>query len=132
DHRAFAQRMHAEGRTEWRRLAPPPPAMGERPAWLPAVTDRRPRPRPAVAIRRDSLQVAPRPTPIWARAAAVAVVMATALAVLLGYHPPRAVVRAGAPIDVMRDIRVTGAQPQPQPHGAGGRFLLLWVRTSRP
>src|SRR5436190_1038641 len=107
-------------------LAPPPPAIGERPAWLPAVADRRTARRPVLPVR--SLPAAPRPTPVWVTAVTAVVIAVAACGVLLGYHPPRAVVRAGPPIDVMSDITVTGRQPPPHK----GRFLLLWVRTTRP
>jgi len=44
------------------------------------------------------------------------------------YHPPRVVITAGRPIDVLADIRITGARI----HHPSGTYLLLWVRQSQP
>lgn len=135
---AFVKRMHEQATVEWHRIGPPPPA---RVATSASGADRRPgRPltlHEAVA-RLAHLPVveAPRPPrplptltlPRWAWPAAGSAVAVLIALVLVAYHPPRAVVTPGRPIDVVHDIRVVGA-PTFRPRG---RYLLLWVHIRRP
>ena len=153
DYPEFAHRMLDQGRDEWHRVGLPP-------GWSRngAAADRRPPPgawpvksprpgrtlglRDAVAlITRTTDQPAadPRaPTPVpasppnparrWWRSGAAALASALALLTLLAFHPPVAVVSAGTPIDVVPDITISGVPT----HQAHGRYLLLWIRVSRP
>jgi PDZ domain-containing protein len=66
-------------------------------------------------------------SPWWGRGAG-ALVAILALLSLVAYHPPVAVVTVGTPIDVVPDITISGAPTHP----VHGRYLLLWIRASRP
>jgi PDZ domain-containing protein len=148
----FAKRMRDEGRAEWRRLAPPPaPRRVTHPEWLvtrlgenPAdgrTSDRWPgRPaslREAAALLtgmpsfdtvEPPVSALPARTSRWLLASVVSLLAGVVAATLLLYHPPRAVVTAGRPIDVVGDITIDG-HTSLRSHG---RYLLLWVRVSRP
>jgi PDZ domain-containing protein len=142
DYRAFARRMHAQARDEWKRLIPP-----SVPELTPRIGNievhRSPGPAPAASLivswrtstpggslgRRVSLPAAPPIVmPGWLRITAAAVAAVSLVVAGLCYHPPRLVVTPGRPIDVMADIRINGVAA-PASHG---RYLLLWVRTNRP
>ena len=66
------------------------------------------------------------PAWLWFTFGGLAVALVAAM--LFMYHPPRAVVAAGRPVDVVHDIHIAGA-PVHQPHG---RYLMLWVHVTRP
>jgi hypothetical protein len=142
---AYAQRMHDEGQSEWQRLA-----VAHRTVAAPVVaaqaarqgTPQRDRPpgRPlslaeAVAalaqlppgLERPASSPLPAIGPRWWFAGA-AVVPGVLAAVLFAYHPPRLVLTAGRPIDVVGEIQVSGAPTYPP----SGHYLLLWVRASQP
>jgi hypothetical protein len=142
----FAQRMHAEGETEWRALA-------ARSAALAAVgASARAKPAASSAPQRDrlpgralslaeavaalgALPTLPPTTsaeasavlPFWWIAPTIAA-LAVATAVLLLFHPPRLVLTAGQPIDVAADMSVTGAAIYPP----SGHYLMLWVHARQP
>jgi hypothetical protein len=143
----FARRCHAEGRIEWRQLTPRPevPAgrYGGPTSWRATGPAGRSRPpgttlslseaatllarsadAPPAAASRSSTRVVPR----WLAPAAAAALAAVLAVTLFAYHPPRAIISAGRPIDVVRDIRIAGAAPHP----VHGRYLLLWVKSRRP
>ena len=75
----------------------------------------------AVPVRRQ---------PLSRRAVAMVVagLAVVATTFLLRYHPPVALIRAAAPVDVVADIRVTGV-PVERPTG---RYLLTAVQVRRP
>ena len=143
----FSRRMHAEGEDEWRRLAAahrltspgvPTPHTGVR-----RTTSRAPDQTPgrsltlAEAVR--ALAQLPEPPPVvvpvdrvpirrrWWLVAGGVVVGALA-ALLFAYHPPRLVLTAGRPIDVIGDVQVTGAAT----YEPSGHYLMLWVRARQP
>ncbi|HEV2368413.1 MAG TPA: hypothetical protein VGR90_00980, partial [Acidimicrobiales bacterium] len=73
---------------------------------------------------------APAPVaPRWLKVAGACSAATLAAAGLFVYHPPRAVITAGTPIDVSADVEVAGA---PGPPRTAGRFELLWVEVDRP
>jgi PDZ domain-containing protein len=143
----FARRCHADGRDEWRKLTPrfeaAPYRAGGPTSWRAVGPTAKGRPpgrsislsEAAARLVRsaDSSPAAPiRSSPVVLPkrllatvAAALALVVAV---VLLAYHPPRAIVSPGRPIDVAGDIRVSGAPTHP----LHGHYLLLWVKTRRP
>ena len=143
----FSRRMHAEGEDEWRliaashRLTPsgiPPPRPGSRRTPSPAP-DQVPGRTLTLAEAVRALAELPDPPPVAAPIQrvpidrrwwlAVAGVVAAALgAVLFAYHPPRLVLSAGRPIDVVRDVQVSGAATYPP----SGHYLMLWVKARQP
>jgi PDZ domain-containing secreted protein len=145
---AFAQRMHDEGQVEWRRLAGAHHGAGgpgdEATAAVPRQRttpqrDRLPGRPLSLAEAVAALAQLPPPPPTAASAPgpaigrrwwiAAAVVIAGALGGLLfGYHPPRLVLSAGAPIDVSAEMRVAGTPTYP----STGHYLMLWVKATQP
>ena len=143
----FSRRMHAEGEDEWRRIAAshrltpsgvPAPRVGTRrtPSRAPDLVPGRtltlaeavqalahlPDPPPVVAaVRREPIRRR------WWLAAA-GVIAAALTSMLFAYHPPRLVLTAGRPIDVIGDLRVTGAATYPP----SGHYLMLWVKARQP
>jgi CRP-like cAMP-binding protein len=143
----FSRRMHAEGEDEWRQIAAshrltpsgiPAPRAGARRApsraadQMPGRTltlaeavralAQLPEPVPA------PIPVEPRPIPRrWWLVAAGAIGAALA-SILFAYHPPRLVLTAGRPIDVVGDVRVTGAAT----YAPSGHYLMLWVKARQP
>ena len=149
EYQGFSRRMLEEGRAEWQRVGLPrgwsrEVAEKRRPAGAWPIESARPGRtltlRDAVALitrttteARDAGEggaapaTRPRRNPWWARGAG-AVIALVALSSLVAYHPPVAVVTVGQPIDVVQDITISGV-PTHHPHG---RYLLLWIRVSRP
>ena len=151
DFAEFGRRMHAEGEAEWRRIAAahevprteiPLPRAG------PRTTARRTSTRGADQVPGRPLSLAeavralalfPEPpapaTPTdppprhlrWWFAGAAALVACLG-ALLFAYHPPRLVLRAGRPINVLADVRITGATTYPP----SGRYLMLWIKADQP
>jgi PDZ domain-containing protein len=128
--------MHEEARIEWTRLVPPesaPTVSSEQ--WLGPRPGRRLSLGEAAAV----LMKVPAPyhappqvvTPAhrwrWSLGAAV-VAVALAITTLVAYHPPRAVITPGRPVDVSVDIQIIGVPV----HHPTGRFLLLTVHVRRP
>ena len=143
----FSRRMHAEGEDEWRKIAAqhrltpsgiPPPRSGSRRAPSPAP-DQVPGRTLTLAEAVRALAQLPDPPPVmkpvervpidrrWWLAAA-GVIAAALGAVLFAYHPPRLVLTAGRPIDVVGDVRVSGATTYPP----SGHYLMLWVKARQP
>jgi CRP-like cAMP-binding protein len=83
-------------------------------------------PRATTARVRSVVEV--RSLSLRAKLLATATVLAAALGGALAYHPPLAVVRPAAAIDVLSDIQVVGRAVHPPT----GRYLLLSVRIERP
>ena len=155
DYPAFAKQMYDVGQVEWRRISPlhPPalPTAAPRPAavaprglldvagpTIGAQRDRLPGRPLSLAEAVQALGQLPPPPPVvapqpvrlrrrWWVALAAAVVGA-GCGVLFLYHPPRLVLTAGRPIDVVGDIRVTGAATYPP----SGHYLMLWVNARQP
>lgn len=142
---AYAQRMHDEGQAEWQRLAAAhrtvaAPVAAARPARQGTPQRDRLPGRPlslaeavaALAQLPAGLErPASSPLPAIGRRwwfAGAAVVAGVLAAVLFAYHPPRLVLTAGRPIDVVSEIQVSGAPTYPP----SGHYLLLWVRASQP
>ena len=158
EYRAHAKRMHELGRAEWREIgvrlrrqvAGAPDQKAALSALLahPSAGGPDPGHRDRVPGRPLSLREAaarfvelpaglldgPGPTapaaavPRWLPSGAAAALTVAVAAILLAYHPPRAVVTAGRPVDVVGDIDVTGRPAAP----VHGRYLLLWVQARRP
>ena len=143
----FSRQMHAEGENEWRRiaalhppssLAVPAPRGGGRRAPTRGA-DQMPGRALTLAEAVRALAQLPEPPPVvsplprppirrrwWV--AAGGLVTAGVGALLFAYHPPRLVLTAGRPIDVLGDVRVTGATTYPP----SGHYLMLWVRARQP
>ncbi len=140
-YRPFVRKMHEEGRGEWDRLKPqfasvkdgaPPPIrprpQGRRLTWSEAVEALTSRDHGASPHAVPETVV----TPAMSRPLAAAIV-AAALTVVFGvvallYHPPLAVVSAARPIDVVKDITITGREIDKPT----GRYLLTAVNVGRP
>jgi PDZ domain-containing secreted protein/CRP-like cAMP-binding protein len=143
----FSRRMHDEGENEWRRIAAshrltpsgvPAPRVGSRRTPSRAA-DQVPGRTLSLAEAVRALTQLPDPPPVRAAIAAAplrrrwwlatgAVVAAVVGSVLFAYHPPRLVLSAGRPIDVVADVRVTGAATYPP----SGHYLMLWVKARQP
>jgi hypothetical protein len=131
--------LRANATKEWRAIALPPPRTdGPRPAF--ARPEARPgRPVPSggpifagfsLGQRPSQRTAAPARQPLSWRARigmAAAIASAGSLAGAL-YHPPMLVVTPLHPVDISRDIVVTGAPTHP----VHGRYLLLPVAFHRP
>ncbi|MDQ1402686.1 MAG: Lon-like protease [Actinomycetota bacterium] len=158
DFTAFSRRCHDAGRLEWRALSPPPDlrprrstpgdalGLGGVPRRPPGAAGVQAKGRPpgrtlslseaaarlAGTTMRAPARTVTAPSPVvvprWVPAAAAVAVVAVVALLLVAYHPPRAVITAGRPIDVAADIHVTGAPVHP----VHGHYLLLWVRSHRP
>ena len=150
----FSRRMHSEGEDEWRRIAASHPPSAALPAGLPAdlpaqrggvrrapsrAADQVPGRALTLAEAVRALAALPDPPPVVSPAprapirrrwwvAAAGVIAAGLGTLLFAYHPPRLVVTAGRPIDVLADVRVTGATTYPP----SGHYLMLWVRARQP
>ena len=155
DFSEFGRRMHAAGEAEWRRIAAaheagheaaltaiPSPRTGPRASPRPTSTrgaDQVPgRPLSLAEAVRALAQIPEPPPPAtpaspaprrlrwWLAAGLTAVAGVGAL--LFAYHPPRLVLRAGRPINVLADVRITGARTYPP----SGRYLMLWIKADHP
>lgn len=72
---------------------------------------------------------APEPqTSVWAKLIPTAVGATLLTCFAFFFHPPLAVVSAGAPVDVVQDISITGAHVQ----APTGRYLMTTVDVARP
>ena len=157
DYHDFSHRMLDEGRADWQRVGLPPgwsreAAEKRRPPGAWPIEKARPGRtltlRDAVALITHTgagadadvdgdAGVAPgsgpagvparRRSPWWARGTAALGAVLGVLG-LVAYHPPVAVVTVGRPVDVVGDITVSGVPTHP----AHGRYLLLWIKVSRP
>ena len=156
DYPAYFRRLHARGQAEWSRLSNrhrvaaghvPTPRRGSATGLLDLAgppTPERDRPPGRPLSLADAVQllagvpVSAPLTPsrrVWSKrrrratiAAAAAAVVTVVTCVLLLYHPPRYVVFAGKPIDVTRDISVTGVRT----YAPSGHYLLLRVQARQP
>jgi PDZ domain-containing protein len=143
---AYTRRMRQQADQEWRAVPwAQRPVPTSAPPWTRVPPDT-PANRPpgrtlslsdAVAIigqlppRLDdapSTGVAAPRMPRWLRVSVAGLAVVLAGVALLAYHPPIAVVSAGQPIDVVQDITISGLPS----HRPTGRYLLLWVRDTRP
>lgn len=143
-YRSFVRDMHEEGRAEWERLKPhlqvesttgpasarPLPA-GRRLSWADAVETLTQHDQ-----NRPGLYPVPAPgeIPRAKMSRPLSIVLATCFAVIfallgLTFHPPIAVLTAARPIDVTKDITITGGLRSEAPTGA---YLLTAVSVDRP
>jgi hypothetical protein len=138
----FGRRMHAEGEAEWRRIAAAhgqPAVVIPPPRSVPRAADQVPgRALTLAEAVRALAQIPDPPAPAspparqprrlrwWLTGAAVGVAGAAVL--LIAYHPPRLVLRAGRPIDVLADVRITGATT----YHPSGHYLMLWIKADQP
>jgi hypothetical protein len=130
--------LRANATKEWRAIALPVPRTdGRRPAFV------KPEARPGRPVQSGGAvfagftfgqRSAPKPQPVrqplsW-RMRGGLVAGAVCLAAIVGtlYHPPMMVVTPLHPVDISRDIVVTGVQTHP----VHGRYLLLPVAFHRP
>lgn len=137
---AHVRRLRADGGAAWKlvprhRWAQPvapgalPPSIRIRPSTAPS-----PMTTLAAAFLRsagDRVRSVPVRREPLSRRAVVSLVAGAAVVVaafVVRYHPPVAMVRATAPIDVAAEIRVAGAAVE----RPTGRYLLTAVRVSRP
>lgn len=137
----FRQKLQTEGRRSWDRLVPRQRRM------LQDVGDlnfERPMPRPPGRTmswdealdqlshldRRPKEETRPETVPIarWSSLIAVGVVVAVLVVVAALFHPPLAVVTPTEPVDVVRDISITGTNID-KPNG---RYLMTIVNVDRP
>lgn len=141
----FRRRLQQEGRKSWdllvprqQRLLADQPLRSTR-----ARTMKAPMPRPGRAMswdqalealshldrRPDASHPAPeQPASLWTKLIPSAVLAVVLAGLLLFFHPPLAVVTAGAPVDVVRDISITGTRIDTPT----GRYLMTTVDVARP
>lgn len=137
---ALRRRLFDEGRIAWDSLSPHTQSLGPVPDSLRSLRlpGRSVRASSLTALAANALRLsapaahsAEAPRRLISARARLAVALAVAAILVLSaltYHPPLAVVRAGAPIDVAADITVAG-RPVEKP---SGEYLLVSVRFARP
>lgn len=142
----FRRRLQQEGRRSWDLLVPRQRRLlADQPlrSTAAARTVKAPMVRPGRALSWDQAlealshldrrpRVAERaplpPTSMWFRLIPTAILSALLAGFAFFFHPPLAVITAGAPVDVVRDISITGATVD-RPIG---RYLMTTVDVARP